>query len=178
MCLRWRCGAGEASDRSWAARAGAGRWMPSFPARGAGHDAPPNCQQQLCIAVARRSWIAHCSREPTFWSSVVATCMRCHQRYVCLLGLSKWTGPKVSCPVGALVHRGRAGSFDVGHTDWESCHTRPRLSLLQPFAGVARSPFVEAGGFPLEGRVNVALVMRRLEPKLPGRLVSRRLTVS
>lgn len=100
------------------------------------------------------------------------------QRYVCLLGLSKWTGPKVSCPVGALVHRGRAGSFDVGYTDWESCHTRPRLSLLQPFAGVARSPFVEAGGFPLEGRVNVAFVMRRLEPKLPGRLVSRRLTVS
>lgn len=47
------------------------------------------------------------------------------QRYVCLLGLSKWTGPKVSCPVGALVHRGRVGSFDVGYTGRESLSYPP-----------------------------------------------------
>lgn len=61
-------------------------------------------------------------------------------------------------------------------TQTESCRTRLRLSLLQPFAGVARSPFVEAGGFPLESMS--PWIMKRLDPKMPGRLVSRRLTVS
>lgn len=123
-----------------------------------------------CVAVARRSWIAHYSREPTFYDFY---CCYLHalspSGYVFLLGLSKWTGPKVSCPVGALVHRGRVLLTSVTQ-DRESCHTRPRLSLLQPFAG-ARSPFVEAGGFPLEGRVNVALNYEKARAK-PARQTS------
>lgn len=57
---------------------------------GAGYDAPPQLSTTACVAVARRSWIAHYSREPTFYDFY---CCYLHalspSGYVFLLGLSK-----------------------------------------------------------------------------------------
>lgn len=152
--LGWRCGAGEASDRSWAswaARAGAGQWMPSFPLVGAGYDAPPQLSTTTCVAVARRSWIAPYSRGPTF-----SYLCRCYPHAlspttVRLLARSLKVDRTKSFVPGWRFGTPRKGwVLLTSVTQTESCRTRLRLSLLQPFAGVARSPFVEAGGFPQE----------------------------